>query len=484
MFNDNLDCCAWGGGHTLTADGQTRTYGTTWMPPWAYNNQYVLAHETGHSFGLPHSSGPYSTPYDSDWDPMSSGGTCSPPHSVYGCIAVHTISYHKDRLAWIPASRKYTATSAADQNITLERLAMPASTSGFLMAQIPIGGSSTRFYTVEARRFAGYENIGPIPGEAVVIHNVDTTRGDRVAQVVDPDGNSNPNDASTMWLPGETFTDSANNISIKVTGATSSGFTININPSAPSPPNDNFANAQLISANTLSNNGTTRGATREINEPDHSTDTDGFSWLGDHSVWYNWTSPLSGSMSIDTCQANIDSILAVYTGSSLDSLSRVTDNNNNCPSGWGSKISFNAVAGTTYQVAVGDAGGLRESTFTLRVIDQTPPKVTGTTPANNATRVAPGANVRATFSEPMQASSVNTITFKLKKAGTTTFLGATVTYDAATRTATLNPNNNLQSGRTYIATVTTGAQDEAGNSLDQDPSLSGNQNKSWKFRVG
>jgi hypothetical protein len=53
----------------------------------------------------------------------------------------------------------------------------------------------------------------------------------------------------------------------------------------------------------------------------------------------------------------------------------------------------------------------------------------------------------------------------------------------ATRTATLNPNNNLQSGRTYIAMVTTGAQDEAGNSLDHDPSLSGNQTKSWKFKV-
>jgi M6 family metalloprotease-like protein len=611
MFNANLDCCAWGGGYTLTADGQTRTYGTTWMPPWAYNNQYVLAHETGHSFGLPHSSGPYSTPYDSEWDPMSSGGTCSPPHSVYGCIADHTISYHKDRLAWIPASRKYTATSAADQNITLERLAMSASTGDYLMARIPIGGSSTRFYTVEARRFAGYDNIGPIPGEAVVIHNVDTTRGDRVAQVVDPDGNGNPNDASAIWLPGETFTDSTNNISIKVTGATSSGFTININPSAPSPPNDNFASAQSISASTSSINGTTRGATREINEPDHSTDTDGFSWLGDHSVWYSWTAPFSGSMSIDTCQANIDSILAVYTGSSLGSLSRVTDNNNNCPSGWGSKVSFNAVAGTTYRIAVGDAGGLRENTFTLalnspppanddfanaqvlsgfsasangrnlgatlqsgdpttvgsqstshtvwyswtapfsgavemntctsdfdtllgvytgialgsltevaanddgcstgskvtfnstkdttyqilvdgfngnqgtftlEVIDKAPPRVTSTSPANNG-RIAPGANIKATFSEPMRGSSVNSTTFKLKKAGTTTFLGATVTYDPATRRATLNPNKNLQPGRTYVVTVTTGAQDEAGNSLDQNSSLAGNQTKSWSFKV-
>jgi hypothetical protein len=251
------------------------------------------------------------------------------------------------------------------------------------------------------------------------------------------------------------------------------------------PANDDFANAQVIGANAASINGTTRGATRESGEPDHSTDTDGFSWLGDHSVWYSWTAPSSAPISLDTCQTNIDGILAVYTGSSLGSLSRVTDNNNNCPSGWGSKVSFNAIAGTTYRIAVGDAGGLRENTFTLtlQVIDKTPPKVTSTTPANNATGVAPGANIRATFSEPMQASSMNSATFKLNKAGTTTFLSATVTYDPATKRATLDPSNSLQSGASYVATVSSGAQDPAGNSLDQDPSLSGNQDKSWRFKV-
>jgi hypothetical protein len=91
--------------------------------------------------------------------------------------------------------------------------------------------------------------------------------------------------------------------------------------------------------------------------------------------------------------------------------------------------------------------------------------------------------VIATFSEAMQGSSVNTATFKLKKAGTTTFLGATVTYDPATKKATLNPTNNLQSGATYIATVTSGAKDLAGNALDQIPTTAGNQAKTWSFKV-
>ena len=67
---------------------------------------------------------------------------------------------------------------------------------------------------------------------------------------------------------------------------------------------------------------------------------------------------------MDTCQANIDSILAVYTGNSVNALTRITDNNG-CSGGFGSKVTFRATAGTTYRIAVGDAGGGRENTFTL-----------------------------------------------------------------------------------------------------------------------
>jgi subtilisin len=135
-----------------------------------------------------------------------------------------------------------------------------------------------------------------------------------------------------------------------------------------------------------------------------------------------------------------------------------------------------AVGVTKPRIRIADAAGISP-------IDKKPPRVTSTTPANNARRVARGVNIKATFSEPMKASSVNTTTFKLKKAGTSTFLGATVIYDPATKRATLNPNNNLRSGRTYVVTVTTGAQDEAGNSLDQSASVAGKQKKTWKFTV-
>ena len=169
----------------------------------------------------------------------------------------------------------------------------------------------------------------------------------------------------------------------------------------------------------------------------------------------------------------------------------MASNRSACPSAYiGSKVTFDAMAGTTYRIAVAEPGGDHtQDTFTLKVtgptspIDTASPSVVGTSPANNATGVLRGSNVTATFSEAVQASTINTTTFRLRKSGTTTNVAAAVSYDPTTKRATLNPNANLQAGATYVATVTTGAKDLAGNALDQNPSTAGNQPKSWKFKV-
>jgi Bacterial Ig-like domain len=101
--------------------------------------------------------------------------------------------------------------------------------------------------------------------------------------------------------------------------------------------------------------------------------------------------------------------------------------------------------------------------------DTTPPRVQSTVPTANATRVAPGANITATF--------------KLFRSGTTTAIGAVVSYDATAKKAILNPNSNLQLGTKYKAVVTSGATDLAGNRLDQNSSLSGLQQEAWTFTI-
>jgi arylsulfatase A-like enzyme len=115
--------------------------------------------------------------------------------------------------------------------------------------------------------------------------------------------------------------------------------------------------------------------------------------------------------------------------------------------------------------------------------DATAPRVTSTSPAANATDVSPSANLTATFSENMQASSVNATTFELLQRGTTTKVPGTVTYSASTRKATLDPTNSLQRGVTYDARLTTEARDLVGNHLDENSSTIGMQQKVWSFAV-
>ena len=234
MFNDNLDCCAWGGGYYMTKDGVSQVWHMTWEPPWGYGNLSVMEHEMGHGFGLPHSSGAYGQTYDNQWDVMSDAwsgcGRSSDP--MYGCLGQHTISYHKDKLGWMTAGRKYTVTPGGRVTITLEQLALPQ-TGNYLMAHIPIRGSSALFYTVEARRWTGYDIA--LPGEAVIIHEVDTTRG-IPAHVIDVDNNGNTGDAGAMWLPGETFSDTVHGITVTINSTTTTGFVVTIdNRSFPIP---------------------------------------------------------------------------------------------------------------------------------------------------------------------------------------------------------------------------------------------------------
>jgi hypothetical protein len=92
--------------------------------------------------------------------------------------------------------------------------------------------------------------------------------------------------------------------------------------------------------------------------------------------------------------------------------------------------------------------------------------------------------VRAFFSEAMSVGSIGTNTVKMFKAGDNSARKATVTYDAASDKATLDPSADLRRGDRYRV-VTTRATDEAGNRLDQDRDPSnGNQRKVWRFRVG
>lgn len=109
------------------------------------------------------------------------------------------------------------------------------------------------------------------------------------------------------------------------------------------------------------------------------------------------------------------------------------------------------------------------------------PTVTRVVPEEDATEVGRSKVIKATFSEAMEESSINTDTFELYEAGAATPVEATVSYDAAKKKAFLDPVDKLARGARYEAIVTNNAEDEAGNHLDQAPGIAGNQRKRWFF---
>ncbi|MGW6173955.1 Ig-like domain-containing protein, partial [Arthrobacter sp. NPDC055138] len=146
-------------------------------------------------------------------------------------------------------------------------------------------------------------------------------------------------------------------------------------------------------------------------------------------------------------------------------------------SGARDEYDITTVNGVTTVAHTGGTGDDGTDTITnverLRFTDQTvdvaalrdtqAPTVTGRTPAAGATNVAVGTDITATFSEVVRAIDGTTAT--LTAAGAPEPVAATVTYDEATRTATLNPTADLAIDTVYTVRLTSGIRDTGGNPL-------------------
>lgn len=133
-----------------------------------------------------------------------------------------------------------------------------------------------------------------------------------------------------------------------------------------------------------------------------------------------------------------------------------------------------AVAGLTYCYAItavhtdGSTTVSNKVTVTISgTATPTPvpaaPQVTATNPANGATGVPVTVSPTATFDQDMDASTFTSSSFRVVKVSApSTSIPATVSYNAATRTATLDPTADLEPATDYGLVVSTAVKSSAG----------------------
>jgi hypothetical protein len=163
--------------------------------------------------------------------------------------------------------------------------------------------------------------------------------------------------------------------------------------------NDYFSEAQPINSASATIDGENIAASYEPDEP--------FSAPNESraSVWYRWTAPGTGPVTVDTCTTDYDGVMGVYTGNAVNSLTRVALMNNGCPSGLGAKVTFDAQVGNTYNIQVGgccgEAGGFvdTQGTFTLDLSGpaNTDPTITPRSPLGPTRDATP--RIRATVTD-------------------------------------------------------------------------------------
>jgi len=156
----------------------------------------------------------------------------------------------------------------------------------------------------------------------------------------DPAG-GNTSRVDFVALPGTTYY-------IAVDG--SGGATGNIVLST-TPFNDPFSDRIVLTGSNITTLGFNAFATKDSQEPDHAGNP------GGKSLWWSWTAPQSGPTTISTVGSSFDTLLAIYTGSSLASLTLVAADDNDAYGNLTAVVTFSAVAGQTYQIAVDGANG-------------------------------------------------------------------------------------------------------------------------------
>ncbi len=116
------------------------------------------------------------------------------------------------------------------------------------------------------------------------------------------------------------------------------------------PPNDNIADAQVITEASGSTCGTTLGATQEANESNGGT-------LHPSSVWFRWTAPSTGAIRFSTAGSDVHTELRAWGNTSFSSSHMIAINHpgmeDSSAQGPASVMTLGVTSGKSYWISVG-----------------------------------------------------------------------------------------------------------------------------------
>ncbi len=135
---------------------------------------------------------------------------------------------------------------------------------------------------------------------------------------------------------------------VDAAGNFSPAITVEVNYLVPTAPNDFFARAISLSGTSGVVSGENTNATKEAGEPDHAGNP------GGKSVWWAFIPSADGVLTLSTTNSTFDTLLGLYTGTNVASLTTIADDDDaydGAPGGF-SLITQAVRANQTYDIAV------------------------------------------------------------------------------------------------------------------------------------
>ena len=202
----------------------------------------------------------------------------------------------------------------------------------------------------------------------------------------DDNGGNSTSEASFSTVAGAVY-----NIAVDGYAAAAGNVSLGLifTAGASVPANDNFADATILTGSVASANGSNGATSRQTGEPAHASNR------ASHSVWFRWTAPSSGLVFVSTIGSSFDTVLAVYTGSTLASLQPVSSDDDSGGNST-SLVGFNATTGTVYSFAVDGYSGVTGN-YALNLL------LSSGAPANDS------FSTPATLLSDVRAAALNTL---------------------------------------------------------------------------